>query len=296
MTGRRGRGATRGTSGGRWSRRWATILLAAIAHLAPRTAPRCQVPPNADWRTLRTTHFSIHFTPELEEIARRTAVNAERAYSRLARELEPPRGRIDIVVSDNVDYSNGSATTVPSNRLYIYANPPVESSALRFNDDWNALVLTHELTHLFHLDRVRGIWRLAQGVFGRAPPLFPNAYAPSWLTEGLAVYYESRLTESGRLRGSEHRMIARSTALEHQFPRLDQLSLATAHFPGGQVAYAYGSLLVDHLARTRSARPFSGRGASFAIRSRAMRGHSDRRCRTGATSRHHRSSRGRRAG
>lgn len=46
-------------------------------------------------------------------------------------------------------------------------------------------------------------------------------------------------------------MIARATALEHRFPRLDQLSLATPHFPGGQVAYAYGSLIVDHLARTR---------------------------------------------
>jgi hypothetical protein len=236
--------------GGR-CRVWAIAAFVFASHLAPGTSSLAQVPPNANWRTLRTAHFSVHFTPELEDIARRTAANAERAYAQLARELAPPRGRIDIVVSDNVDYSNGTATTVPSNRLYIYANPPVEASALRFNDDWNALVVTHELTHVFHLDRVRGIWRLAQGVFGRAPPLFPNAYAPSWLTEGLAVYFESRLTGSGRLVGSEHRMIARSTVLEHRFPRLDELSLATPHFPGGQVAYAYGSLIIDHLARTR---------------------------------------------
>jgi WD40 repeat protein len=250
----KGRGpwcAVRGDRAVRRRRRCAILGIGILTQLAPRTTPLAQVPPNATWRTLRTTHFSVHFTPELEEIARRAAANAERAYAQLARELTPPRGRIDIVVADNVDYSNGSATTVPSNRLYIYANPPVESSALRFNDDWNALVVTHELTHIFHLDRVRGIWRVAQSVFGRAPPLFPNAYAPSWLTEGLAVYFESRLTGSGRLVGSEHRMIARSTALEHRFPRLDQLSLATPHFPGGQVAYAYGSLVVDHLARTR---------------------------------------------
>ncbi|MDQ3950019.1 MAG: hypothetical protein M3282_06715, partial [Gemmatimonadota bacterium] len=232
-------------------KRGIAAALAVIASLFPLPASRGQVPPNATWRTLRTTHFSIHFTPELEEIARRTAVNAERAYAQLSTELTPPRGRIDIVVSDNVDYSNGAATTFPSNRIFIYANPPVEASALRFNDDWNTLVVTHELTHVFHLDRVRGIWRLAQGLFGRAPPLFPNAYAPSWLSEGLAVYFESRLTGSGRLVGSEHRMIARSTALEHRFPRLDELSLATPRFPGGQVAYAYGSLLVNHLARSR---------------------------------------------
>jgi hypothetical protein len=241
----------RGSFDGGPFRAWAVIAFVVIAHLAPRTSSLAQVPPNATWRTIRTTHFSIHFTPELEQIARRTAANAERAYAQLAAELTPPRGRIDLVVSDNVDYSNGTATTFPSNRVFVYANPPVEASALRFNDDWNTLVVTHELTHVFHLDRVRGIWRLAQGVFGRAPLLFPNAYAPSWLTEGLAVYFESRLTGSGRLVGSEHRMIARSTALEHRFPRLDELSVATPRFPGGQVAYAYGSLIVDHLARTR---------------------------------------------
>lgn len=247
MTGRGTRGAGRGLRG----LRGGVLFVGVLASLVPRLAPRAQVPPNATWRTLRTAHFSIHFTLELEEIARRTAANAERAYAQLAAELTPPRGRIDLVVSDNVDYSNGTATPFPSNRIVIYANPPVESSALRFNDDWNTLVVTHELTHVFHLDRVRGIWRLAQRVFGRAPPLFPNGYAPSWLTEGLAVYFESRLTGSGRLVGSEHRMIARSTALEHRFPRLDELSVATPRFPGGQAAYAYGSLIVDHLARTR---------------------------------------------
>ncbi|MFN2567027.1 MAG: hypothetical protein ABR499_18675 [Gemmatimonadaceae bacterium] len=247
------RGARRGAreTGRALLRLGAVVGLAVAAHLAPRTASRAQVPPNAPWRTMRTAHFAIHFTPELESIARRTAANAERAYAQLAAELVPPRGRIDIVVADNVDYSNGTASVFPSNRVYVYANPPVESSALRFNDDWNTLVVTHELTHVFHLDRVRGVWRLGQAVFGRAPLLFPNAYAPSWLTEGLAVYFESRLTGSGRLLGSEHRMIARSTALEHRFPRLDELSLATPRFPGGQVAYAYGSLIVDHLARTR---------------------------------------------
>ena len=234
-------------------RRRALPVLPAVcaALLGPGPLSHAQVPPRAGWQTLHTAHFSVHFTDGLEDLARRTAANAEWAYARLRAELTPPRGRIDVVLSDNVDYSNGSASTFPSNRIYIYANPPVTSSALRFNDDWSRLVVTHELAHIFHLDRVRGVWRVGQTVFGRAPMLFPNAYAPSWLIEGLAVYFESRLTESGRLVGSEHRMIARSTALEHRFPRLDELSLATPRFPGGQIAYAYGGLIVDHLGRTR---------------------------------------------
>ena len=213
-----------------------------------------QVSPNAHWRTIATRHFLIHFTPPLEPQARRLAVNAERAYDSLSTELHPPRGIIDVVLSDDVDFTNGSATPFPSNRIVLYANPPVAESALRFTDDWNAMGITHELTHIFHLDRVRGIWRLGQWVFGRSPVLFPNTYAPSWLTEGLAVYYETRFTGAGRVAGSEHRMIARAAAIHHAFPALDQLSLAAPRYPFGEITYAYGSLFIDYLARTRGER------------------------------------------
>jgi hypothetical protein len=46
-------------------------------------------------------------------------------------------------------------------------------------------------------------------------------------------------------------MLARSTELAGAVPRLDELSLAAPRFPQGQVAYGYGSLLLDYLARTR---------------------------------------------
>src|SRR5688572_32757723 len=50
--------------------------------------------------------------------------------------------------------------------------------SLRFTDDFLQLVITHELVHLFHLDRVGGVWALLQRVFGRAPMLFVNGYHP----------------------------------------------------------------------------------------------------------------------
>jgi len=210
-----------------------------------------QVAPNLDWRTLKTQHFYVHFNPATEALARRIAADAERAYVELSRELHPPRGSIDIVISDDVDLSNGSATPTPTNRLIIYANPPVSESALRYTNDWGQLVVTHELTHIFHLDRSRGVWALGQKIFGRAALLFPNSYSPSWLTEGLAVYEESKITGAGRIEGSEHRMIARSFALDHRFPSIGALSLAQGNFPFGETAYSFGSLFVDHLAKSR---------------------------------------------
>ena len=182
-------------------------------------------------------------------MARRIAADAERAYAQLSKQLHPPRGPIDIVISDDADLSNGSATPFPTNRIVIYANPPVSETALRYTNDWGQLVITHELTHIFHLDRTRGVWWVAQHIFGRAATVFPNLYDPSWLTEGLAVYEESKLAGAGRIEGSEHRMIARAAALGNTFPSIGAASLGQGRYPFGESAYAYGSLFVDYLAR-----------------------------------------------
>ena len=244
------------------------MLLVAALIVGAARATSAQLAPNADWRTLHTKHFRVHFAPALEQEARRTAVNAERAYAQLSTELVPPRGIIDLVVSDDVDYVNGYATPYPTNRIVVYAHPPTDASGLRDYEDWNALVVTHELTHIFHLDRSRGIWRFGQAIFGRNPLLFPNLYEPRWVLEGLAVYFESRMTGVGRLESAEHLMTARAAALANRVPTLQELSPGTSRFPGGEVIYIYGSLLFDYLSRTKgpqSVRDFIEIGAKTPI-------------------------------
>ena len=222
---------------------WSVVALASLA-----TTSAAQINPSHRWLSLKTEHFYVHFTRPVEPLARRIAADAERAYAQLSSELHPPRGMIDVVVSDDADFSNGSATPFPTNRIVVYANPPVSETALRYTNDWGQLVITHELTHIFHLDRTRGVWSLAQHVLGRAATVFPNLYDPSWLTEGLAVYEESKLAGAGRIEGSEHRMIARAAALNNTFPSIGAASLGQGRYPFGESAYAYGSLFVDFLA------------------------------------------------
>jgi WD40-like Beta Propeller Repeat len=226
----------------------AVSLVAVSLVLAP-TSVQAQVDPRGAMRTLSTPHLRVHVRKEQEALGRRAAAIAEQAYAQLARELVPPAGPIDMLIADNVDYSNGFAQVFPTNRVVIYAVPPVASTELRFHDDWLQLVITHELAHIFHIDRAGGLWRAGRWLFGRNPLLFPNAFTPSWVKEGLAVHYESRLTGSGRLVSPESRTVARAAARDEALPPIRRWSLATSRFPQGQTAYGYGALLMDRSAR-----------------------------------------------
>jgi hypothetical protein len=193
----------------------------------------------------------VHFTPGLEETARRAGGFAEEAYAILSeRLLPPPRGRIHLLVTDHVDFANGWASPFPRNRIGLYAVPPVSDEELGFYDDWMQLLILHELVHIFHLDHAGGIWRPLRGVFGRVPLFFPNAFTPGWFLEGLAVHYESELTRAGRVRGSRHEMVLRTALLEDAFFTIDRATGAPATWPGPASRYTYGSLFVHHLART----------------------------------------------
>ena len=223
------------------------VLLAML--VLPR-ALAAQVDPRGDYRTVRTEHFRVHFAPAHEALARRAAAYAETAWKQFAGELTIPDTPVELLVTDNVDVSNGFATPFPTNRITIFALPPSFVPELRHYDDWLQLVITHELAHIFHLDRARGIWALGRRIFGRNPILLPNALLPSWMIEGLAVHYETKFTGSGRLASTEFPMLARTAALLGAVPPPDAWSLATSRFPLGQHAYGYGSMLMNQLANS----------------------------------------------
>jgi hypothetical protein len=73
-----------------------------------------------------------------------------------------------------------------------------------------------------HLEESRGLWGFGRKVFGRAPFLFPNTLAMSWVIEGLATYEETELTAFGRGRNPDSQMVIRAAALEGRFPKEDQ--------------------------------------------------------------------------
>ncbi|MBB4639709.1 PD40 domain-containing protein [Longimicrobium terrae] len=224
-------------------------LVLAVAAAVPRTAG-AQVAPDARWVTFDTEHFQVHYSTGLETLARRAAARAEVAHAALAEAfVRPPAGRVHLVVADNMDAANGNATPIPRNRVVIYAHPPVEEMSLAFSYDWVDLVVTHELTHIYHLDHSSGPLRALRTVFGRNPTLFPNIFVPRWTTEGLATYMESRITGAGRVRGSFHDMVLRTAILEDRFFDIDRASGEPVSWPAGNASYVYGSEFEDWLSQ-----------------------------------------------
>lgn len=241
-------------------------MLAAAARFLPRLAAglllslvviaqaSAQIAPNAEWRTLRTPHFRVTFTPELEPAARRVATYAEDAHALFTRELtRAPSGTIDIILTNAADLPNGYATPFPGNTIVLYATPPTANIALAHNRDWYELLVVHELAHIFDRDRTGVLGSVLRRIFGRVPapwPFFPSIGTPSWATEGLATLWESQATGFGRVHGSYHEMVLRTAALAGTFEPIDRASGISPHWPGPMRAYIYGSLFDEYIART----------------------------------------------
>ncbi len=220
----------------------ALIALILVVSVRPLSA---QVPPDEDWRSLETPHFRVTFPARLEGLARRAGAVAEDARVRLAQAfLGFPDDRVELLLTDHVDASNGFANVAPYRRVTIYARPPVDGFALSYFDDWVDLVVTHELAHIVHLDVTGGLGRILRSVFGRVPspwPFFPELASPRWVVEGLAVWYESDLTSAGRLHGTYFDMMVRTAALEGRLESIDQASGESPVWPSGERPYVYGS-------------------------------------------------------
>ena len=199
--------------------------------------------PYLRWYTVETPHFRVHFHSGLEEAAQRTANLAEDVRRRLVAQLAwSPPDVIHIALTDSQDSANGSAQVLPYNLIRMFMTAPDDMSALGEYDDWLLFLLTHEHTHVVHLDNVSGIPALLNAIFGKT--YAPNHVQPKWIVEGLAVALETEHTGGGRLRSSMFDMYLRADVLEDNIATLDQISHSPDRWPSGTLWYLYGGKFV----------------------------------------------------
>ena len=83
----------------------------ALVALAPRpSAAQFVWRPDADWRTLRTEHFTVVYPHEFDEWARTMAERLESVRTAVGSEVGSlPRKRVTVLVTEPYSVSNGSA-------------------------------------------------------------------------------------------------------------------------------------------------------------------------------------------
>ncbi len=218
--------------------------------------------PYLRWRTIETPHFRVHYPAGLDEAAQRTASLGESIHSRLSPQLGwQPREVTHVVVTDDTDSSNGSATARPYNTIRLFVSAPDDMSALGDYDDWLLMLLTHEHTHILHLDNRSGLPELLNRLFGKT--YTPNQVQPRWILEGLATALESQHTGGGRRRSSLFNMFLRADVLEDNFARLDQISNLPRRWPGGNLWYLYGGYFIGWILDTYGAETFATVSADY---------------------------------
>ena len=211
-------------------------------------APALAQSPAADWRTIETPHFRVHYPAESEAWARRSAARLESIRERVAAEIGyTPAETVDVLVSDPVAQANGMALPFLGwPRLVLWTSPPGPESTIGHYSEWSELLLVHEEAHLVHLLRPsRNPWRR---LLARVVPVSPIVLgAPRWVVEGYATVVEGRLTASGRPNSDLRAGILRRWAQAGKLPSYGRLADDDQSWLGGSMAYLVGSAYLEWL-------------------------------------------------
>jgi len=227
----------------------AGVALALALLIVPRASAQ-GYDPSYRWRTLHTPHFRVHFHQGEDALAQEVAHAAERAHSALTGALGyAPPGGTEVVLSDDTDDANGSATPFPRDVIRLYAATPPGLSELSAYRDWVTMLVFHEYVHILHLDHVGGLPAALNRLFGKVFP--PNAFVPGWMTEGLAVLHEADGQgegPAGRNGSALHAMYVRALCTAPPgFPSLPQVSNPSLSWPVGDVPYLLGGRFMAFL-------------------------------------------------
>ena len=223
-------------------------MLALLWLLAPSLA-QAAGDPYLEWWTIQTPHAKIHYYKGLEPIADRVADLFERLHDGMSEEFgRSPTQTVEIVLTDNTDSANGSATAFPYNTIRLYVTAPDDMSPLGDHDDWYLELVSHEFTHILHTDNISGAPAVVNAIVGRT--LVPNQAQPRWILEGFAVINESRHSTGGRMRSTMFDMFLRADVLDDRIFTLDQMSHSPRRWPQGNVWYLYGSRFLGWIVDT----------------------------------------------
>jgi len=197
-----------------------------------------------NWKTLNSKYFKVHYEIKNEYIAKQSMKYLININLWLTKYLKHQPKLTNVVISDKIDDANGFARVIPYNLIHIYPYPPEAESVLGYYDDWLYILILHEYLHIVHIDTKGIIPEIINSIFGKL--MAPNQVLPRFITEGLAVYFESLGTQKGRLNSPIYKMMFRTSIINSNIS-LAELSNQTSKYPYGGMVYLYGSFFINYL-------------------------------------------------
>src|SRR5918996_5821643 len=131
-----------------------THLTRVVALLLLASAVAAQ-PPSADWRTVSTTHFRVHYPVEMEAWSLRAASRLESIRAAVTREVGySPETVTDVLVMNPIAAPNGFAwPLLDTPRIVFFTEPPGPEEVIGAYTNWIDLLAVHEVAHVIHMLR-----------------------------------------------------------------------------------------------------------------------------------------------
>jgi len=156
-----------------------------------------------DWQQDQNGEQKLHVEFHYQAKDREFSLLLERIFRESAPKMFQffnyvPRGTLHIIVNDDAQEANGSATVFPVNTIVLNNVPPSGFDSLSDSDDWVRGLLLHELAHIIDMDQTERFPEVVRSVFGAVGKW--GGVAPIWFLEGVTVFSETYFTNGGRLR------------------------------------------------------------------------------------------------
>jgi hypothetical protein len=251
-----------------------SILLSCCLVFLSARAALCFNHPEINWKSVTTDHFIIHYYDKTEADVYPAWKIAEEEYAALSGLFDyTTREKINLALADYDDYSNGFAGWTNGSIMIWTIDSRFD---LRDNNTWLRNVITHEMSHIFSLEK-ESRPQLLDWIFSlgyQSPhstitlmdPFATNTFWPEWFAEGLAQRESNRAGND--CWDSRRDMVLRDALLFSGPLSLEAMGNFNHNSVGNEMVYNQGfsfiTFLENKLGRQRIKELFNdGRSTTF---------------------------------
>lgn len=143
------------------------------------------------WKTQESEHFLIHYHQGEALLSLRIAGIAEKIHANLSNYFNwSPRDRTHLILSDQYDEANGSATSFPRNKIFLRMASPDDILGTEDYLDRLTSLLTHEYAHILHIDKIGDRAKIKRDILGRFLISFRQFFSPIGLLRGWRLIWK----------------------------------------------------------------------------------------------------------